>query len=694
MIRILAVDGPNVDGVSWWRNIRPLTELQRVYPDIQVKFVGENVSLQELMQADVVIMFRPVTAKSVQFIETCKTPLFNIKVIIDIDDNLWRLPPGHPSEADYNEQAANLRKIYSMADGIWCSTEPLMYFADAMDGRGVVVPNAVLERDLPTKPSPYKGFVCWRGSVTQIADVQNEQAIEDFEANHDKFARWFFWGYHPAPYRTPKSKGLPRVDVVKYIAGLNDVGINIMWKPLQENEFNDSKCLVGGTLLMTGTGVKRISDIGLHHDQCISDWVWQSDGFKQAEKFFKYEDREVVTIRTSFGYEISGTKNHKLRIGGSFVKMGDLKVSDLVELTSFNWPNLPYQQVAYPMFKSFEMKGAIVGVVNDELLPKVTINERWGRFLGYLIGDGHLTGSNRVSISCDSRHTEVVDDIKLFASEIGVTCGASIKRVNGVDGHGVDLHLSSKTLRKMIADKMGFVGVKGKILRVPDVILASPKSVVKEFLRGIFETDGTVASTGCSFTTKQRELASDVQFLLLGFGIKCNIRAAFNQKYRKTYYTLALGREAAEIFHIEINFISKNKQDRLSEICSKSHSNAFKPYSMEDEIVEISYSQADVYDIEVPDGHYYMANGFISHNSNIAWIEATLAGGICVTNYATKPGWEWAVDHFTDNADFIASQWAASRAAIVEHYNLEKINSIRYHHILRVLGVEGKPVMV
>lgn len=241
MIRILAIDGPTLDGVSWWRCIRPLTELQRSHPDIQVKFAGENVALPELMQTDVVIMFRPISEKSIKFIENCKNPLFNVKVIIDIDDNLWRLPPGHPSEADYNENADNLRKIYAMADGIWCSTEPLMYFADAKDGRGVVIPNAVLERDLPTRPAPYKGVVCWRGSSAQIADIQNEEAVDVFEANHDKFARWFFWGYHPAPYRTENAKGLRRVDLVQYISSLSSVGINIMWKPLQENEFNDAK---------------------------------------------------------------------------------------------------------------------------------------------------------------------------------------------------------------------------------------------------------------------------------------------------------------------------------------------------------------------------------------------------------------------------------------------------------------------
>ena len=37
-------------------------------------------------------------------------------------------------------------------------------------------------------------------------------------------------------------------------------------------------------------------------------------------------------------------------------------------------------------------------------------------------------------------------------------------------------------------------------------------------------------------------------------------------------------------------------------------------------------SSNDVYDIQVPDGSYYLANGVISHNSNIKRLEYTILG--------------------------------------------------------------------
>ena len=144
MIRIIAIDSIKADGVSYWRNLRPLTELQRAHPNIQVRFMDEKVSLSDLMQTDLVIMFRPVREESLRFIENVKSRIFNCKLILDIDDNLWRLPPGHPHEIEYTEHAQTLRKIYSMADGIWCSTEAIMPFADAEEAKGKGGRGAVL----------------------------------------------------------------------------------------------------------------------------------------------------------------------------------------------------------------------------------------------------------------------------------------------------------------------------------------------------------------------------------------------------------------------------------------------------------------------------------------------------------------------------------------------------------------------
>jgi hypothetical protein len=319
-IRILAVDSPNLDGVTWWRNIRPLSELQRKWEDIEIKQVSEKATATDLLWADVVVMFRPITANSLAFIRMCKTPLFNIKVIIDIDDNLWRLPPGHPSEADYNESAQILHKIYALADGIWCSTDPLMDFCDARDGRGVVVPNAILENELPEKPSDYKGVVCWRGSASQIADIQNEDAVELFEANCNLYNNWLFWGYHPSCYRTENSKGLKRVDLIEYIAGLSKVGINIMWKPLQVNEFNDAKsniawieATMAGAVCVTNYATKPGWEWSIDKFTTNTDFIESQWSASKAAIIKHYNLDKVNAIRYHHILQILGLEGETIR---------------------------------------------------------------------------------------------------------------------------------------------------------------------------------------------------------------------------------------------------------------------------------------------------------------------------------------------------------------------------------------------
>jgi hypothetical protein len=60
---------------------------------------------------------------------------------------------------------------------------------------------------------------------------------------------------------------------------------------------------------------------------------------------------------------------------------------------------------------------------------------------------------------------------------------------------------------------------------------------------------------------------------------------------------------------------------------------------------------------------------FNDHKSNINWLGATMGGGYCITNYAGRPGWEFAsaeVLPYSDACDL----WAASKAQILENYNL------------------------
>lgn len=265
----------------------------------------------------------------------------------------------------------------------------------------------------------------------------------------------------------------------------------------------------------------------------------------------------------------------------------------------------------------------------DENLPRVTVTEDWGRFIGYMLGDGNY-GKTTVRVTCDKRHEKTVEDVERLMRSMGLNPSRYEKKIDkrcetskAKEGFGVDVTCTCVTFLKM-ARKYGLCGDTGKAFNIPSIILRSPKSVIKEFLIGLFESDGTVCdgSSGVSLCSKSLKLIQDVQYILLGFGIIGTIAHSYNKHYNRYYYKLNLGRNASDVFNREIGFVSDHKRAKLAEICSKPHSNAFREMKFTDEIASIEEGVSTVYDIEVEEMHMYNANGIVNHNSELKIIES------------------------------------------------------------------------
>jgi hypothetical protein len=69
---------------------------------------------------------------------------------------------------------------------------------------------------------------------------------------------------------------------------------------------------------------------------------------------------------------------------------------------------------------------------------------------------------------------------------------------------------------------------------------------------------------------------------------------------------------------------------------------------------------------------------FNDGKSNIAWLEATMGGGACVTNYAGKSGWETCLPDFDFTESVIHDAWRASCEKILNDHNLYDQARVRY----------------
>jgi len=76
---------------------------------------------------------------------------------------------------------------------------------------------------------------------------------------------------------------------------------------------------------------------------------------------------------------------------------------------------------------------------------------------------------------------------------------------------------------------------------------------------------------------------------------------------------------------------------------------------------------------------------FNDAKSNIAWIEATCSGGVCLTNYAGKTAWENAVSEMP-TYDEAREIWAKSKERILQDFNLIDGGNKRAASIERLLN--------
>lgn len=77
-------------------------------------------------------------------------------------------------------------------------------------------------------------------------------------------------------------------------------------------------------------------------------------------------------------------------------------------------------------------------------------------------------------------------------------------------------------------------------------------------------------------------------------------------------------------------------------------------------------------------------NDFNKAKSNIAWLEATVAGGICLSNFAGEAQWEQCTKELPKLDEYYSVQWQKSAIHIRQHYDLRAWNEIRYGELLKL----------
>jgi len=412
--------------------------------------------------------------------------------------------------------------------------------------------------------------------------------------------------------------------------------------------------------------------------QPINLQVHTDCGLRTATHIYADGRQTVYLIRIRGGLEIACTADHRLRIideNGDYAwrRAAELRPDNYVAISrgaqAFGGRRVLPQVELPPDLSTTNFR--------DLHLP-VHWTPALARFLGYVASEGYIyhhptkrrTGS--LVIAQGIAEAEVVADMRSVCLELFGERVRETKRLGAVF-----FTINSSKLVAWL-DSIG-TGGDSQAKRLPIGLLQAPRSIQVEFLRALFAGDGSLKSHGRALTyvTKSPQLAQGLQHMLLNFGFYFRLGLEYRRRYPDPYYVLAFGGAAQlETFMQTIGNVIERKRrvrtaarydlsvvpvqsERLRALYPLLHGLARdKAYEvlrrtppvrlnraraslvtaqLQDAagdhpallglrrvlelhldfvpVERIEKAESDVYDLVVPDGHCYVANGFISHNT-------------------------------------------------------------------------------
>lgn len=403
-------------------------------------------------------------------------------------------------------------------------------------------------------------------------------------------------------------------------------------------------CLTGNTLVFSDRGLVVMKELV---DDALPSLVHDGKSMHRVTDYARFPNRKTIRVKTRRGFELEGSKTHQILLANetTWKRLDEIKEGEKIQVgvganlwpssyVSVDWQtqkrktlqnvadevgvnlstvirhregmflsqsavaidtaSLAYEQ----QFKKFSFQQNRRQEIN---IPAI-VDESLASFLGYLVGDGHISRVKRVL----GLTTGDEEQAKTFASLVTDLFGLEprIKK----DENRFRILFSSEHLADFL-EHMGLTsGPSAREKTIPPAILKSPKKVVVAFLRALFDCDGYAGPQGVILSTSSLEMSKQVQVVLLNFGILSTRRPQNHDIWNIEIFGLA-----AKKFMEEIGFGLERKQKRLQEYIENHH--WFKKESSEDEIISIEEGLADVYDITVEETHCYAAHGFINHNS-------------------------------------------------------------------------------
>ena len=403
-------------------------------------------------------------------------------------------------------------------------------------------------------------------------------------------------------------------------------------------------CVTADTWVQTNKGARQVSDL------IGKPFIAQVDGVSYAsgkEGFFKTTTKAVVNLQTKEGYKLRLTPNHRVRrrVGSSrydteteWCEASNLKVGDCVLLNKHK--------------EQEQWQGEYT--------------EEQGYLLGLLIGDGTLKQDaavlsvwKQVATANDGVNAVMVEALRAAKT---LPHRSDFKGWSEVTGRN-EYRLSLSAIYKLARE----VGMQAGDKVISPKIEKASSEFYKGFLRGFFDTDGSVQGTqekGVSVRLSQSDLPrlEAVQRMLLRLGIVSTIyknrrpagtrmlpngRGGVSEYKTKANHELVVSGENLTQFKDKVGFIDTRKATRLQQALAsyKRKLNRECFFARVEEVTEEGVEA--VYDVQITGINTFDANGLHAHNCGEQILPphgSCLLGSINLTKFVLNP--------FTEEASF------------------------------------------
>lgn len=401
--------------------------------------------------------------------------------------------------------------------------------------------------------------------------------------------------------------------------------------PVKTRAIAPTGCQRVDTLVVTNDGIFELQEMGDTNGpkwQPLNVKVAQENGKRAvATKFYKNGLAATRQIKFKSGGWLEATYNHQYRIlteDGKYTwrKVKDLKPGDKL-VVALN----TYKKKSEPKLLAIRKHHKL-----EKLCPMPdTMTPELAKFLGIFFADGSMHAKG-IRIHCDAHFLDYKE-----VAELGKKL-LDIEPCFEDNGRGcMAVYFNSSALLRWLYTN-GLDKPESKDMYLPAIIRCFSRESLNAFVDGYHFGDGSRTNGVCEYIdTASYRYSLQLQCIIRALGTDVSIQQHMS----------GLGSMMYRVRKVLTCRKDESKADRV----------ALDKYGLEnctvDRIIDISESECETVDIEVPDTKTYVANGVVSHNT-ISIIGETSGGVEPVFAVALKrrylKGRDWHYQYIVDGA--------------------------------------------